>query len=232
MPAGSSNDFLITAMQTYLITGANRGIGLELCRQLVARGDEVLATCRTMSPELAALGVTTFEGVDVGDDASMDKFRLEVDGMDMDVIINNAGVMHADSLESVDMDQVRTQLEVNTLGPLRVATKLRENLDHGGKFIIITSLMGSMADNGSGGHYGYRLSKAGVNAVGVSLARDLAESGVAVGMLHPGMVATDMTGGRGISVEESVQGLLARIGELTVENTGSFRHQSGADLGW
>jgi NAD(P)-dependent dehydrogenase (short-subunit alcohol dehydrogenase family) len=219
-------------MHTYLVTGANRGIGLELCRQLVERGDEVFAACRATSPELEALDVTVFEGVDVGDDDSMNKFSLEVDGMDMDVIINNAGVLYSDNLDSIDMDQVRSQVEINTMGPLRVATLLRENLDSGGKFVIVSSLMGSMSDNGSGGHYGYRLSKAGANAVGVSLARDLAAKEISVGIFHPGMVATAMTGGRGISVEESVKGLLERIGELNLENSGTFLHQNGESLGW
>jgi NAD(P)-dependent dehydrogenase (short-subunit alcohol dehydrogenase family) len=219
-------------MQTFLVTGANRGIGLELCRQLVARGNEVFGACRTNSPELEALDVTVFDGVDLGDDASMQKFALELDGMDIDGIINNAGVMYTDSLGAVDMEQVRTQLEVNTLGPLRVAMLMRENLESGGKFVIISSLMGSLADNGSGGHYGYRMSKAAVNAFGVSLAQDLKEAGVAVGIFHPGMVATEMTGGRGISVEESAAGLLARMDELTVENSGTFVHQDGTALPW
>ncbi|MFT4709065.1 MAG: NAD(P)-dependent dehydrogenase (short-subunit alcohol dehydrogenase family) [Bacteroidia bacterium] len=219
-------------MSTYLITGANRGIGLELCRQLVAKGDQVLATCRTTSPELNALGVTVFEDVNVGDDESVKSFAQQLEGQQLDVIINNAGILLADGLDAVDMDQIRQQLEVNTLGPLRMAIGLRGNLDRGGKFVIITSLMGSISDNGSGGYYGYRMSKAAVNAVGMSLSKDLHDSGIAVGLLHPGMVATEMTGGRGIAVETSVSGLLARVDELTLESTGSFRHQDGQDLPW
>ena len=219
-------------MSTYLITGANRGIGLELCRQLVARGDSVLAACRSTSPELDALGVTVYEGVNVGDDESMAGFAKQLGATGVDVLINNAGVMFADSVDAVDLDEVRLQLEVNTLGPLRAASMLRGNLAAGGKFVIITSLMGSISDNGSGGYYGYRLSKAAVNAVGVSLSKDLHGEGIAVGILHPGMVATDMTGGRGISVQESVAGLLARTGELNLENSGSFMHQDGRELPW
>lgn len=219
-------------MSTYLITGANRGIGLELCRQLVALGHEVLATCRSTSPELDALGATVFEGVNVGDDASMEGLARSLQGRRLDVVVANAGVMHRDGIDDVDMDRVRQQLEVNTLGPLRTAMGLRENLNHGGKFAIISSLMGSLADNGSGGYYGYRMSKAAVNAVGVSLSKDLADSGIAVGILHPGMVATDMTGGRGITVEQSVQGLLKRIEELTLASSGEFRHQDGQALPW
>ena len=215
-----------------LITGANRGIGLELCRQLLASGHEVLATCRSTSPELDALGATVFEDVNVGDDVSMEKLTQVLKGRKLDVVVANAGIMHRDSLDDVNMDQVRQQLEVNTLGPLRTAMGLRGNLDHGGKFAIISSLMGSMSDNGSGSYYGYRMSKAAVNAVGVSLSKDLAESGIAVGILHPGMVATDMTGGRGITVEESVRGLLQRIDELTLGNSGEFRHQDGQALPW
>jgi NAD(P)-dependent dehydrogenase (short-subunit alcohol dehydrogenase family) len=102
----------------------------------------------------------------------------------------------------------------------------------GGKVVIITSLMGSMGDNGSGGFYGYRMSKAAVNSAAVSLARDLSGRKVAVGILHPGMVATEMTGGNGIPVADSVRGLIARIDELSMDRTGKFFHQNGRELPW
>ena len=137
-----------------------------------------------------------------------------------------------DALGDLDLAGIRRQFEVNTLGPLRVTRALLGSLHEGSKVAVVTSLMGSMADNGSGGYYGYRLSKAAVNAAGVSLARDFESRGIAVVLLHPGMVATEMTGGRGIPTEESAAGLIARLDELTLAATGSFRHQDGRELEW
>jgi NAD(P)-dependent dehydrogenase (short-subunit alcohol dehydrogenase family) len=219
-------------MARILITGANRGIGLALTTALHARGDEVLAACRKSSSALDALGVCVIDGIDVGDEGSVDRLARELGDLSVDVLINNAGILTVESFDDLDTDRIRRQFEVNSLGPLRVTRALRERLGSGSKVAIITSLMGSMADNGSGGYYGYRMSKAAVNAGGVSLARDLEPRGVTVVLLHPGMVATEMTGGRGISVEESAAGLIARIDELELSATGSFRHQDGRSLEW
>jgi len=222
-------------MQSYLVTGANRGIGLELCRQLCARDEEVFAVCRTASPELSALDVTLHEGIDVTDTASIEKLALELDCIDLDVLFLNAGIMAREGFDELGepaFEAMRRMFEVNSLAPLRIAHALVDCLYEGSKVAIVTSLMGSMSDNGSGGYYGYRMSKAAVNAVGVSLARDLAPRGIAVGLLHPGMVATEMTGGQGISTEESVKGLLARVAELGPENTGRLWHQDGRELDW
>lgn len=219
-------------MARILITGANRGIGLELARRYHARGDEVVATCRRTSDELDALGVRVVPGVDVTDTASCARLAQEVGDAPIDVLVNNAGVLTADGLDDLDEDAVRRQFDVNALGPLRVTRALLDRLGDGAKVAIVTSLMGSMADNGSGGYYGYRMSKAAVNAAGKSMANDLAPRGVAVVLLHPGMVATRMTGGRGISVEESAAGLIARIDELDAERSGRFVHQDGRELPW
>jgi len=217
---------------TILITGANRGIGLELARQCVERGDDVVAACRRSSPELDALDLRVVEGVDVATSEGVAKLAREVDGLHLDVLLNNSGILERGGLEDLDEDSLRRQFEVNSLGPLRVTRALLGNLGRGSKVGILTSLMGSMADNGSGSYYGYRMSKAAVNAAGVSLARDLASREIAVVLLHPGMVATEMTGRRGIAVEESVRGLLARLDELDLEASGSFRHADGRHLDW
>jgi len=222
-------------MQSFLVTGANRGIGLELCRQLAARDDEIFALCRTKSPELEALDVTVYDGIDVTDPACLEPLALELDCIDVDVLIHNAGTYERagwDDLDEEAFAAVERMVRSNAIAPLRLTRMLRDNLYEGSKVAIVTSLMGSMADNGSGGSYGYRMSKAAVNAAGVSLARDLAPRGISVGLLHPGMVATDMTGGAGIPVEESVRGLLARIDELGPDNTGRFWHQDGRELPW
>jgi NAD(P)-dependent dehydrogenase (short-subunit alcohol dehydrogenase family) len=219
-------------MTTYLVTGANRGIGLEMCRQLKARGDTVIAACRSSSKELDAIGVRVEKGVDVTNDANVAALAQRLGGTKIDVLVNNAGVLVPDTLGALDFEKVRTQMEINAFGPLRVTAALVPLVPSGGKVIVITSRMGSIADNGSGGAYGYRMSKAAVNAAAVSLARDLASRNVAVGILHPGMVATEMTGKHGIPVAESVRGLLARIDDLSMAGTGKFLHQNGEELPW
>jgi NAD(P)-dependent dehydrogenase (short-subunit alcohol dehydrogenase family) len=139
----------------------------------------------------------------------------------------------ADSLEDVDRDGVLAQIELNAIAPLFLTRALAPRMHAGAKVALITSRMGSIGDNGSGGYYGYRMSKAALNAAGVSLAHDLKPRGVAVVILHPGSVRTAMTGGRGtIEPEESVRGLLRRIDELRLETTGRFLHQNGEILPW
>jgi NAD(P)-dependent dehydrogenase (short-subunit alcohol dehydrogenase family) len=219
-------------MGTCLVTGASRGIGLELCRQLQLRGHVVVAACRRASAELQSSGCRVVEGIEVTDDQSVARLAAAVAGERIDVLVNNAGILSRESLDDLDFERMRRQFEVNALGPLRVTQALLPNLGPGSKVVIVTSRMGSIADNGSGGYYGYRMSKAAVNAAGVSLARDLAGRGITVLMLHPGMVATDMTGAHGIPVTESAQNLTARIEQLGPEASGSFHHANGEPLPW
>ena len=219
-------------MPTAVVTGANKGIGLELCRQMAARGDRVIAACRSKSPELTKLGVRIVEDIEVTDPRAVVRLVEAVGSQSVDLLVNNAGVLSRDSLEELDLDAIRRQFEVNAIGPLLVTRGLLPTLREGSRVAIITSRMGSIADNGSGGYYGYRMSKAAVNMAGVSLARDLAARGIAVLLLHPGMVATGMTGGQGIAPAESAANLLARMDESTLEDSGSFRHANGEPLPW
>lgn len=219
-------------MKKILVTGANRGIGLELCRQLVERGDEVIAVCRKGSSELGSCNLRVIEGIDVGDDESVSGLREQPGLEKLDWLINNAGVLARDSLDRLDFDAMEWQFRVNTLGPLRVTSALLPNLARGSKIGIITSRMGSIGDNTSGGYYGYRISKAAVNMAGMSLARDLQSRGIAVALLHPGMVATDMTGGSGVPVAQSARGLIKRMDELDIEHSGGFWHAEGEALPW
>ena len=219
-------------MSRYLVTGANRGIGLELCRQVAERGDEVIAACRRSSPELDDLDVRVETGIDVADNGSVDSLAGKHEGVRIDVLINNAGILEPTGLDDLDVDSIRRQFEINSLGPLRVTRALLDNLPSGSKIAIITSLMGSMGDNTSGGHYGYRMSKAAVNAAGLSLSHDLRSRHIAVAMLHPGMVATEMTGRRGVQAEQSARGLLERIDSLTLDDSGTFWHADGRVLPW
>lgn len=222
-------------MDTVVVTGANRGIGLELCRQLVARGERVIGVCRDSSGELDALGIRVEDGVDVTVPGQVTGLARRLEGVRIGVLVLNAGVLLRGGLADLDEDgfeDVRTQLEINAVAPLRMAVALLGNLGSGSKVAIITSRMGSIADNTSGGYYGYRMSKAAVNMAGVSLAHDLRPRGVAVAILHPGMVATRMTGGAGIPPEESARGLIARIDALTLRTSGTFWHQNGEILPW
>lgn len=219
-------------MSIVLITGANRGIGLELARQYSARGDEVIAACRKTSPELESLGVEVVEGVDVTSDDSITDLATALRGRQLDRLVNNAGALARDTLESLDFAAIERQLQINALGPLRLTAALRNKLAPGAKVFIITSRMGSIEDNTSGGYYGYRASKAAVNMIGKSLAVDLKGSGITVALLHPGMVATDMTGHEGIAVETSAAGLIARMDELELDRSGTFWHQEGYRLPW
>ncbi|MCF6288246.1 MAG: SDR family oxidoreductase [Proteobacteria bacterium] len=219
-------------MKTALITGANRGIGLELAKQLQAKDYKVIATCRQSSPELEQLNCQIESQVDVTDSKSIQLLADKLTDTKIDLLINNAGFMHSMSLDKLDFDAMRMQYEINTLGPLRVTASLLPNMHKGSKIAIITSRMGSIAD-GTGSQYGYRMSKAAVNMVGNSLAKDLKAQKIAVALLHPGYVRTDMTGNQGfIDTDESARGLIQRIAELNMENTGSFWHANGSLLPW
>ena len=219
-------------MPNALVTGANRGIGLELCRQLKAAGWSVIGACRSGNAHLAAVA-EVWEGIDVADDAVLAALRARIGERSLDLLINNAGILQRNDLSNMDWDSMRRQFETNSLGPLRVTSALLEHLAPGSKVAIVTSRMGSIDDNTSGGSYGYRMSKAAVNIAGVSLARDLERRGVPVVLLHPGYVRTEMTRHNGhIDPSGAAAGLLARIDELTMSTTGSFKHAQGETLPW
>jgi NAD(P)-dependent dehydrogenase (short-subunit alcohol dehydrogenase family) len=217
---------------TVLVTGSNRGIGLELCRQYHARGDDVIAVCRSSSPELEELGARVVANIDVANGDDVAKLADELTGVELDILINNAGILRPDTIDSVDFDDMLELYRVNTLGPLRVTRALRKNLGKGSKVGIVTSRVGSIEDNSSGNNYAYRVSKAAANMVGMNLRHDLGTGGIAVALLHPGLVATDMTGGRGVSPQDAASGLIARMDELNLENTGGFWHAEGYPLPW
>jgi NAD(P)-dependent dehydrogenase (short-subunit alcohol dehydrogenase family) len=229
-------------MATVLVTGANRGIGLALCRRFVKRGDSVVAVCRTTSTDLDALAagasgkVRIEAGVDVTQDAPVAALAARLAGTRLDVLVLSAGILRPDDLDSAGnagWEDLRAQIEVNAIAPVRVARALRTLLVDGSKIAAITSRMGSIADNGSGGYYGYRMSKAALNAAAVSLSRDLRLSGIAVAILHPGFVRTEMTGGNGnITADESARLLIERIDGLSMATSGTFWHASGEVLPW
>ena len=219
-------------MTTTLVTGCNRGIGLELVRQLRERGDDVIGICRKASEALQATGVRIIEDIDVANGGDVARLRAELADQPIDVLINNAGILRRDAFGELDYDEMLHQFAVNTLGPLRVSEALARNLREGSKVAIVTSRVGSIDDNSSGGNWGYRTSKTAVNMVGTNLMHEFRPRGIAVALLHPGLVATDMTGGTGITAAESARGLIERIDELNMENSGSFWHAEGYVLPW
>ena len=223
-------------MKTVLITGANRGIGLALARRFASRGDRVIAVCRHGSEALAATGARVEPGIDVTDGDALAALAQRLGDERIDLLVLNAGIMARDALGSIDnagFDAIRRQFEVNALGPLRVTQALLGHLGTGAKIGIVTSRMGSVADNTSGNAYGYRASKAAVNAIGKSLAVDLKPRGIAVLLLHPGYVATDMVGGTGdVTPEQSAVQLVERLDALTLDQSGTFVHANGSALPW
>ncbi|MGB5489196.1 MAG: SDR family oxidoreductase, partial [Woeseiaceae bacterium] len=214
-------------MSTVVITGCNRGIGLELARQMHARGDKVIGVCRKQSAELAKLDIRIIEGIDVADADDVEKLAAELKGTTIEILLNNAGILRRDSFGSLDYDEMMLQFRVNALGPLRVTEALSRNLADGSKVAIVSSRVGSIDDNGSGGNWGYRTSKTAVNMIGTNLMHELKPRGIAVALLHPGRVATEMTGGHGDSPEDAAAGLIDRIAELTLETSGGFWHAEG-----
>jgi NAD(P)-dependent dehydrogenase (short-subunit alcohol dehydrogenase family) len=231
-------------MTAVVISGANRGLGLEFARQYAARGARVYAGARdpARASELNAAatdsdGRLTVHRLDVGSDASVSAFAAVVDTNPVDVLIANAGVFGGDRqhrLGEVSSAEFLDTLNVNTVGPVRLANALIRNLRAGKekKLIAVTSGMGSIAETG-GGYLAYRASKAGLNMIWAALAKDLAEDGIVCVPMSPGWARTDM-GGEGApqAVDETVRQMIARIDEYGPEHSGRFLGFSGREVPW
>jgi NAD(P)-dependent dehydrogenase (short-subunit alcohol dehydrogenase family) len=224
--------------KTVLITGANRGLGLEFARQYAADGWKVIGTARSpeKATELSALGVRVMQ-LDVADAGSVAALAAALDGAPVDLLINNAGIMDRDSssIENVDFDSVERVLAVNTIGPMRVTKALLGNLRSGsGKQIVhITSGLGSIENNTSGGFLGYRESKAALNMFNRTLAVELGDEGFVCVVMSPGWVQTDMGGaGASLTPEQSITGMKTVIGGLTADDNGSYQSWDGDVLPW
>jgi len=215
-----------------LITGANRGIGLALCQRYCDRQDRVTAVCREASPELRELPVNIIGGVDVRAGTGVDRLVTELEETPIDLLINNAGILHSDRWPDLDFESIEEQFRVNALGPLRVTHGLRNLLRDGSRICIMTSRMGSIGDNTSGGYYGYRMSKSAVNMAGMSLHHDLSGRGISVLMLHPGPVATEMTDHQGADVDAVAARIVERLDELGQDKSGTFVHVENYPLPW
>ena len=223
-----------SSLATILVTGANRGIGLEFCRQLKARHDHVIAVCRQASSELEAIDVEIQSGIELSSESSITALVQNLNNRPLDGVILNAGILESMDLETLDSEGIKRQFEVNALAPLLLAQSLVEQMPRGAKLALITSRMGSIDDNTSGSSYGYRMSKVALNMVGRSLSIDLKPRGIAVAILHPGLVSTRMIdfNPSGISPEKAVLGLLTRIDELRLQTSGTFWHSNGEQLPW
>ena len=225
--------------RTVLVVGADRGIARALAEGYLDAGDHVIAACLGCSSALEQGGARVEPRVDVTSDAAVAGMvsRLQEDGVTVDVLVHVAGVLGVDRLGEIDLEDVRRQFEINALGPLRVVQACLPLLAPGARVGIVTSRVGSLSDNGSGGMYAYRVSKAAANMVGLNLHHDLAPRGIAVLMLHPGMVATDLTKDLPgdfdyIQPEEAAAGLMRNMDDLTLEDSGRFRHANGEYLPW
>jgi len=222
---------------TVLITGANRGIGLELARQYADDGWSVIGTARRPdgADDLRELDVRIVQ-LDVTDQASVDRMADELSGVAIDVLINNAGILpDSESIDDLDIDTYSQVLNVNTIGPVRVTQALMPNLRAGGmkKILNTTSGLGSIASNRGGGYFGYRESKAALNMFTVTLARELAADGFTCIVMNPGWVRTDMGGPNATtSVQDSASGIRNVLGKVTPKDTGTFWNFQGGTEAW
>ncbi len=220
-------------MGNIVITGAAGGIGLALCKAYLARGEKVTVICRKASDDLLDTAASVIDGIDLTVDEDLERLQSTLLDTSIDTLIHNAGLLESDGFSTISKSALLKQFQINAMAPLLVTVFLKNNLHQGSKVALITSRMGSMADNTSGGQYGYRMSKAALNAAGVSLAQDLKLEGIAVALLHPGYVQTKMVGFNGdVSSTVAANRLIARVDDLSIENTGCFWHANGEVLPW
>lgn len=222
---------------TVLITGANRGIGLELARQYADNGWTVIGTARrpAAADDLNELDVRVVQ-LDVTDQASVDNMADELSGVAIDVLINNAGILpDMGGIDDIDIAVYEQILDVNTVGPMRVTQALMPNLRAGKmkKILNTTSGLGSIAGNRSGGFFGYRESKAALNMFTVTLARELAPEGFTCIVMNPGWVRTDMGGPSApTSVQQSASGIRSVISQISTDDNGTFWNFEGGNEAW
>lgn len=230
------------AIPQVLVTGANRGLGLEFVKQYLADGWRVIACCRNPLSSSALIALTASAGgrlsvreLDVADFGQVERLSAILAGEYIDVLINNAGFYPDSEFGQMDYADWDAAFRINTMAPMKMAECFVEQVARSQqrKIVTLSSKMGSVADNGSGGSYIYRSSKTAVNMVMKSLSIDLAARGIAVGVLHPGWVLTDMGGPNAlINATLSVSGLRQVIAGLTLENAGRFIAYDGKEIPW
>jgi NAD(P)-dependent dehydrogenase (short-subunit alcohol dehydrogenase family) len=225
--------------RTVVITGANRGIGLELAKYFKSLDYKLVAICRHPSQEISDVADQLITGIDLTNQTDIQQVAGKLVGEGIDILINNAGLLGRETLDELNLDSIRQQFEINTIAPLNMTQALLSNLKQSAKenkiakVALITSRMGSIEDNGSGARYGYRASKSALNAVGKSLSIDLKSDNIAVGLIHPGWVQTEMTAYTGdLSPKQAAFQIAARIQDLNLSNSGQFWHSNGELLPW
>ena len=223
-------------MKSVVVTGANRGIGLELCKQFLAKGNRVFATYRSNKGELNTIentNLSTFK-LDVRDADELESFVSSIEGS-VDILINNAGIADGrwQSISEIDMRHAIEVIEVNSIAPVLVTQKFENKLKPGSKIVMMSSLMGSISDCMSGRSYAYRASKTALNMFSIAMKNELESKGVSILIMHPGWVETDMGGPNApLSVVESVTGMIDRIEEQTLELTGRYVQFDGTPIEW
>lgn len=222
--------------KTALITGANRGLGLALSRELLEQGYEVYALCRKPSPLLHQLGAIVVDNIDVAHPQDIVSLSRRIALERLDILISNAGLGTDDSFETATHTGIEEQFAINALAPLLLTQVFLPFLKDQSKIALISSRFGSIANNTAGNSYAYRMSKAALNMLGKNLSIDLRERGVAIGIYSPGQVDTDMLRSLGITTgnnpQEVAQHLIDLIGKLSLTNSGTYWHIDGSIVPW
>lgn len=226
-------------MTNVFITGANRGLGLEFVKQYLKLGHYVYAACRNpkQAKELHQIQDKNLEilKLDVSNTKDIQAVKSILGNKSIDILINNAGIWRGSTIGSISEKDWLESFTVNTIAPIKLAEALLDNikLGHLKKIVSITSKMGSIDDNTSGGSYIYRSSKSALNSAMQSLRHDLFNQDIATLTLHPGWVRTDMGGPGGwIDVEESVSGMIRVINNLSLKNSGQYLDYAGKSIHW
>ena len=230
------SDFQPKCMKSVVVTGANRGIGLELVKKLLDSGFRVYATHRSEMGGLTSINNQnlSIHQMDVRDPAAIEELSNSIDGK-IDLLINNAGVADGrwQSISEIDMQHALDVIEINSIAPVLVTQKLLNQMSDDSTIVMMSSLMGSISDCMSGRSYAYRASKTALNMFSIAMKNELESQGISILIMHPGWVETDMGGPHApLSVEESVSGIMQRIEEQTLDMTGRYVQFDGTPIEW
>ena len=218
--------------QAIVITGANRGIGLALCKEFIRLNANVIAVCRDSSNELKQLKLQIITGIDLSKKIDLDLLNKRLDLIKIDVLIHSAGVFFKDNISDFNVENILYEFRVNALAPISLSRLLLLKFNPNAKILILSSAAGSNSINSHGGQYGYRMSKAAVNAGGFALAIDLKDKNISVALIHPGKVATEMTNGHGHPPENVAKKIIHITHKLSMKTTGQFWNIDGFQLPW
>ncbi|PCI93833.1 short-chain dehydrogenase [Candidatus Aerophobetes bacterium] len=217
-------------MKTIVITGAGKGIGFELTKQLCSK-NKVYAVCRKASDELKNLSCEVIEGIDITEESSIARLQKELKGISIDLLLNNAGIAIWKEEPNLK-ENILKQIEVNAIAPLMVTRALENNLSEGSVVIMMSSRMASISDNTSGKSYGYRASKTALNSLTKTLTFELDPKGIITCLMHPGSVSTEMNPRGQIKTKECVEKLIKRIENVKKQDSGKFLRFDEGEIAW